>query len=89
MNPQMPGLLTEKQKEIERERRKKQSETKTGMKYKQNLLGNKFPNKNYDDNKATQKIADIFNTNRSSAEGITGRRKTAKRNKEAIDLLKK
>jgi len=26
MNPQMPGLLTEKQEEIERERRKKQAE---------------------------------------------------------------
>jgi len=78
MNPQMPDLLTKKQEEIERERRKKQAEK---IKLTNRDSNGKFIPVSVNkltqtvSERATQKIADIFNTNRSSAEGITGRRK--------------
>jgi len=58
MNPQMPGLLIEKQKEIERERRKKQKENAANQYSKPSV--NKLTQGKSE--RATQKIAEKIKT---------------------------
>jgi N6-adenosine-specific RNA methylase IME4 len=71
---------------VEQERRIKQTETKTGMKYGENLSGNKLPDKNYDDNKASQKIAESFNTNRTY---VSDAKKYRETNPEIFESIKR
>ena len=47
---------------VEAKWRLKQAETKTGMKYKENLCDNKLTDKNPE--RTAAKVADLFNTNR-------------------------
>ncbi len=53
------------QNDVEFQRRKKISETKTGMKYKENSFNNKLLDENPNKNSAHTKIAETFNTNRT------------------------
>lgn len=75
------------QQEVEAERRRKQAETKTGMKYKENLCDKKLSHKNRDEhaNAVHTKMAKAFGTNRTY---VNDMKKIQHEDKEAFVKIK-